>query len=190
MHDTECPYWDQVSLNNTNPQTLHWSYITYWKALLFFQTEIRHWNRNVHIKRNVESATFPMKLLLDEKCCFTFRLKHQMLIYQQQSHIACSDLYLHFRHKRSFLLKVWAVSVCILVQIIDTDIRAARHMLRYCSSSKSYCNNMYPSIVSNYAIFRRITYILHKIWFILFWNIESRDTFHDHWSLLDYLMAR
>ena len=26
IHDTECPYWDQVSLNNTNPLTLWFSW--------------------------------------------------------------------------------------------------------------------------------------------------------------------
>ena len=32
IHDTECPYWDHVSLNNTNPQhtqpRMHWACVS------------------------------------------------------------------------------------------------------------------------------------------------------------------
>ena len=38
IHDTECPYWDQVSLNNTKPTKLLWNF----KKLILYYTILHH----------------------------------------------------------------------------------------------------------------------------------------------------
>ena len=102
IHDTECPYWDQVSLNNTNqlPNKLNpvqecWSSVPWELSYVLTQVQVRQKDNASHVRPGWDSNPWPPDHDTRFHACARDACSNHWVIRELYPVMVCLSMLLH-----------------------------------------------------------------------------------------------